>query len=559
VDELPDRAEVLIVDSYLGDNSIDWDALLRKLSAGIMAGQQTDTKAPLNQGLMAAGLGMLANANKGFAGGVGAGGLLGLEAYNTERQRQMKDPMQQMQMASGLLGLRQNLQSQATMRNIQQAMGGGQQEPAPESAPDFVGPPASAAPNYTPPPVAQGGLYQALSAALMDPKLGPMAKAAMEARGWMPQNLRPGSSLVMPDARGNFTAAYTAPDLGQGQRLGPNGAELIPGYQQNIAAVAGAKTGAEEAERARYATVQTEQGGRPVMTTAAKFAASQEGAGQPQAAPPADLIKAMDELKKRGVATRWTPENGLVMGDAALVPPTPSLPLGVGRTEAEKAAAMTPVKAAEAAALQQAKMPGEITEQSFKDLAASDAKKFGDQRDKAEQAMKGNVDIANIRRVASEPNAALGGMFAAGAQGALNFLNSAGLDVLPEKFKNTQEAEIYLNGLSLKQVKAMVGSQNISDRDVIAVKAMLPQIVTNPQARLRVLDTLEKANNYDIQLFNAMDQHVGEKGNLRGFKYDFKPAGQTPTQDKPPMTGARQAPDGNWYIKNGNQYLKVVP
>ena len=97
--------------------------------------EPADKKAPLNAGLMAAGLGMLANAQRGAAGGIGAGGLLGLNAYNEERQRQQKDPMQQIQMLSALQGLQQGALKNQWMKDV---TGGGAAMPqyAPQS--DFA-------------------------------------------------------------------------------------------------------------------------------------------------------------------------------------------------------------------------------------------------------------------------------------------------------------------------------------------------------------------------------------------------------------------------------------
>jgi hypothetical protein len=70
--------------AFLGDpNAIDWNELLKKA----LSGQEGDPKAARSAGLLSAGLGILANAHKGFSGAIGEGGLLGVQGYNARASR----------------------------------------------------------------------------------------------------------------------------------------------------------------------------------------------------------------------------------------------------------------------------------------------------------------------------------------------------------------------------------------------------------------------------------------------------------------------------------------
>jgi hypothetical protein len=79
----------------------------------------------LNQGLIAAGLGMLAGSRgKSFGEALGQGGLLGFQAMNEERTRQQKDPAQQIALANSVIGLQQNLQNMRAMKDWQGQLNG---------------------------------------------------------------------------------------------------------------------------------------------------------------------------------------------------------------------------------------------------------------------------------------------------------------------------------------------------------------------------------------------------------------------------------------------------
>ena len=76
-----------------------------------------------NHGLLAAGLGMLANSYKPPAVAIGSGGLLGVQSYNNELADLSKQRMNQIQGANASIGLQNQLQAlhdQSTMRGLDQ-------------------------------------------------------------------------------------------------------------------------------------------------------------------------------------------------------------------------------------------------------------------------------------------------------------------------------------------------------------------------------------------------------------------------------------------------------
>jgi hypothetical protein len=110
-----------------------------------------------------------------------------------------------------------------------------------------------------------------------------------------------------------------------------------------------------------------------------------------------------------------------------------------------------------------------------------------------------------------------------------------------------------------------------TDKDAERAMAQIPNMGTDPRARAVVFDYLRKKAGTDIQFFDEMDAYATEQGGLQGFKprvgqfsVDTRPlggesgtGGMGEATDKPPVPGARRAPDGFWYVRHGNGYARV--
>lgn len=118
---------------------------LKRLAASFAP--QPDSKTSLTPALLAAGLGILANPSRNAWESVGRGGLLGLQTYNEDRQRQQKDPMQQLAMMNSLIGLQggiQNLKQGNARRDAYASLNGPQQ-----SAPQMTEAPGESTTAFT--------------------------------------------------------------------------------------------------------------------------------------------------------------------------------------------------------------------------------------------------------------------------------------------------------------------------------------------------------------------------------------------------------------------------
>jgi hypothetical protein len=101
-------------------DSIDWDKILKKYME-----RQDDTKSPISAGLMTAGLSMLAGNQSGgnIWQSLGQGGLLGLQAVQAEKDRQLKDPTQLIALATAVEKLREMKEGRDFMKSFTPATG----------------------------------------------------------------------------------------------------------------------------------------------------------------------------------------------------------------------------------------------------------------------------------------------------------------------------------------------------------------------------------------------------------------------------------------------------
>lgn len=480
--------------------------------------QPTDTKAPLTQGLLGAGLGILANNRGNGWEAIGKGGLLGLQASNEERARQQKDPMQTIGLLNAAMGLQQSALTQQELKRVQGMMGG-------QQAPQFT--PAAGLPadiqqlgrGMFDRGTGEGGELGTMGAPTASPKLSPaqvqslvmstvpsvsaMGEKLAKLYGYEPQNMRPGGSVVMPDAQGNLTAAYTAPNIGEGQQMLPGGAAgVVPGYLQNLAAIKAATSGGTKAGEVPYEPPSPVPTGRPgetqLLSRAGLLQLGERNAQQAQI--PAGLAAAYADYVKsggpaQGVAFRYTPPQGQ---------------LGTN-----------PGPVAEKVAEQAALNPGAVEQTTLTDLAKGDAAKHDAAYVAANSASAGNDTLQQIRGNISKQPGLYSGMFAEGKLGVAGFFNGLGIPFDEARFSNTQETKKYMDELGLSLIKSFVGSTNISDQDRKAVMSIMPRITDSPKARDELLNTLQSINNKKIEQFQRMDAYIRENKTLRGFDFGF--------------------------------------
>ena len=100
---------------------LDDPAVLEELLRKALTTQET--KPNWSTGMLAAGLGMLANNRGNFGEAFGRGGLMGLQAMQDDRQRQQRDPMQQLQMAQTVMGMQGQLADRRGVQDFQGFVG----------------------------------------------------------------------------------------------------------------------------------------------------------------------------------------------------------------------------------------------------------------------------------------------------------------------------------------------------------------------------------------------------------------------------------------------------
>lgn len=149
------------------------------------------------------------------------------------------------------------------------------------------------------------------------------------------------------------------------------------------------------------------------------------------------------------------------------------------------------------------------------ELAKLDAKQLDEWRDVAVKATGGLSRIGEMKRLAQE--GVYSGWAASGRSGVANFFNTVGLPMDPKKLENSQEYMKHAKELTLSMLKEGVGATNISNADLQFVNETVPQLETNPQARMNLLNYMEQRLGQSVERFNQADAHARERGGLSGF------------------------------------------
>lgn len=241
-------------------------ALLDNEQGGLLSGAMN----PAAQGLLAAGLGLLAGARSGNpAGALGAGGLAGLQAF---QQAQAAGDMQAYRQAQAQK-LQQEAKKNEVVLGLLSRLGGGQaqggQTPVDVQS---VGPLLAGATPAASPGLLGGAASAGQSAAssggfnLSLPEVAALKMAGVDLTDLYKISREgfkrePGAAYVLPDG----TTNYGPPKLPEGMELGvgPDGrvvARLVAGYNDANAAAKGAEAGAIAGAQAGYDLVDVPDG-----------------------------------------------------------------------------------------------------------------------------------------------------------------------------------------------------------------------------------------------------------------------------------------------------------
>jgi hypothetical protein len=130
------------------------------------------------------------------------------------------------------------------------------------------------------------------------------------------------------------------------------------------------------------------------------------------------------------------------------------------------------------------------------------------------------------------------------------------------KIENTETFRAAMKPAVLEIVKGLGSGQGISNADrTFAEKAAGGDIELNEGSIRRILDIAERSAKHKIDQHNEfVDQISGASGEAQPYAQSLKV--RVPTPANQPPAGARQAPDGNYYIPDPNRpgkYQRWVP
>lgn len=151
------------------------------------------------------------------------------------------------------------------------------------------------------------------------------------------------------------------------------------------------------------------------------------------------------------------------------------------------------------------------------ELAKLDAKQLDEFRDSAVKAQGGLSRIAEMKRLSDQ--GVYSGWAAQGRTGVANFFTTIGAPMDPRKLQNSQEYLKHAKELTLAMLKEGVGSTQISNADREFIDATIPQLETNPQARMNLLNYMEQRLGSSVQRFQDADAYARKNSGLGGFNY----------------------------------------
>jgi len=106
----------------------------------------------------------------------------------------------------------------------------------------------------------------------------------------------------------------------------------------------------------------------------------------------------------------------------------------------------------------------------------------------------------------------------------------------------------------------------LSDKDREFLQASVPGLEQSREGNAKIIDYMKRVAQRSLDVERLRQDYVKKNGRLNeGFYREleaysnanplFPEAGQQ--QASPPMQGARQAPDGNWYVQQNGKYYRV--
>jgi hypothetical protein len=299
---------------------------------------------------------------------------------------------------------------------------------------------------------------------------------------------------------------YTPTDAKTGLGLDPQGrSTLAPGFQQNIAALEAAKTGATEQAKADVASNVPQvfqgfgPGGAPVLATPRELRGGQPAQQDPNRPSPIPGLteRIQSELANNGIQFAADSD-----GNFKIVGIEPKKQNAAPTRVGAMIFGSNPIESKKKEAVNSA-------------LAGVDAGRVKEANEIALKANEGVQRIGEMKKLAE--SGVYSGSFASGRTGVVNFFDTLGVRLDPNKLANSQEYEKHAKELVLTALKAGVGSTNISDADREYVNKTVPQLETNPLARMHLLNFMEAKFKAAIDRASQMDAYLREKGDLGGF------------------------------------------
>jgi hypothetical protein len=112
----------------------------------------------------------------------------------------------------------------------------------------------------------------------------------------------------------------------------------------------------------------------------------------------------------------------------------------------------------------------------------------------------------------------------------------------------------------------------LSDKDREFLQASIANIDKSPAGNKQMIDLAVKVEQRNQEVARMATEYVKKNGRLDArfadivaahaeqnpiFVAQSKPGAKSATAETPPMPGAKRAPDGNWYVKQGDKYFRV--